>query len=158
LQVLDLGDVELSGYTIAQLEQMAQSLRSSSTSLQYICTDTEFRPILRDQVGPQPLQPSGSIVPPWSDDSSEQMSIFRDRVLPVLLLNRFRPTVRRILNEADPETRSTLFRRVLLGDDDTVRNSTDRTFYLLQEATGLFIECLPRRNGAGSEAVSAGRG
>jgi hypothetical protein len=32
LQVLDLGDVELSGYTIAQLEQMAQSLRSSSTS------------------------------------------------------------------------------------------------------------------------------
>jgi hypothetical protein len=63
-----------------------------------------------------------------------------------------------ILNEADPETRSTLFRRALLGDDDTVRNSTDRTFYLLQEATGLFIECLPRRNMAGSDAASAGRG
>lgn len=150
LQLLDLGNVELSGYPAAQLEQMAQSLQSSSTSLQYICTGTDFLPILRDQVGAQPMQP------PPHGDRSEQIPIFRDRVLPLLLLNRFRPKVEAILSEADPGTRSALFRRLLIGDD-TVRNSTDRTFYLLQEATGLFIECLPRRNGVGPEAVPAGR-
>jgi hypothetical protein len=63
LQVLDLGDGELSGYPAAQLEQMAQSLRSSSTSLQYICTRKVYRPILRDQGGRSPCSQAARSCP-----------------------------------------------------------------------------------------------
>lgn len=148
MRVLDLGHVNLADRSNTQLEEMSQILQSS-TSLQYLCTNELFhsRPALRDQA----LLRSNSLIQSSWCDRFERIPILQDRVLPVLVLNRFRPKVSAILNESDPETRARLFRLLLLGDV-AVRNDPVLLHYLLKSATDLFIECLPRRKGAIKDA------
>lgn len=76
-------------------------------------------------------------------DVFQRVPILRDRVLPVLELNRFRPKVETLMNQPDPKSRSRAFWNALIDDND-VRHNLTLVFYLLTEATDAFVESVSR--------------
>jgi hypothetical protein len=76
-------------------------------------------------------------------DVLQRVPILRDRVLPVLELNRFRSKVVALMNQPDPKSRSRAFWNAMIDDDD-VRNNLTLIFYLLTEAADTFVESVSR--------------